>query len=456
MIFIKMSSHHHQPCFPCKDAKDVVFSLDELILSIFSQMSFDDRLRARLVCRKWRQLSFKNINELIVGNMWLENPALNLGIHPRYKIMACNPWIHLNIFRTFLEEGGQWLQWLHVGKIDQQEHARSMIDSEFDLLCDESAELLIKNCPNLKSIEFEEKQNWSYEVLRKVIRHFGPQLEQVTFNRIVVFREFLQVFNPTCLRKLSFGQNDGQFLEEIILRFPLLTHFAISYSCLTDFKNLHRLTHLQSFVYKNSIEKEELDELIAAPFAKNLRQLKILSLLPVKGFKFLTNFPSLRSFNAYIDQSEYLVSIFQNACLLEELFLQFTEDMSYSSDHLMSISRLENLKRLELYFWSSFEQLELNKLPPMSSLLSFSLRVDAKSSDQYLIDLFLNSWYIKFPNVRHIVFWCPHVSSRSVIDGIGQLSNLQHFEFGSSKQKWARVKGFCKKKQINFAYSSYC
>lgn len=452
-----------------KSASDIVFSIDELALLIFSKLSLSDRLRARHVCKNMRRLSFKNINYLILGHVWPNSSIMNLNVHPRYQIPQCDHKLQitenhvrktLKILQICLVESGKCLQKLHICWKICLPLCSCSVRERLKQYCNEIGQLLIENCSNLKSISFEKESIWSGEVLRKILIHLGPQLEEVNFSfsfRFKVeslfstYQEFLSIFNHYRLRKLTINVDNIQHFNMIVEKFIFLDHLGVHGPM--DFKLLNRLTNLQSMVIKQSIDRNQLKDMIKGLFIQNLHTLHLSPMSDFSDWNFFKKFTSLRSFSTFVINEQYCDFILQNCPFLQHISLTFC--MNFSFDHLLGISRFLHLKSLELNLGPTcVTWLELNRFVSMPFIRSFSLRASFKSTNKVLIDQFLHSWISVFPNVQQVAICCRIIDSNidSVIKGLDKLSKLRHFECYeiSDSSNLLRLRTFCKEKQIEF------
>lgn len=338
---------------------------NEIKLQILECLSFQDRVRIRLVCRNFRKLSFLGIDELSFGRF---NVIADFYSYPRpkYEVTHSNTLKQLEMFYTVLKESGQSIKLLSFGPraISGKKSVEKEDEQEYFRLWKLTINTLIVNCSKIDHlVVFPIFYIPSSEMFESILQKIGKQLVGFFYGYSpgALLNNFVSNYlNPQKLRKLSFDFECESDFTQLSKRFFRLTHLFIvckldfiSDKTLNDyFHDLHRFVHLQSFGIRAYYSQLQLNAISKTPFAKNLQFLCLGNLSRIKNCDSLGAMANLKILDVNLESVEHLSTIAAKLPLLEVLTLALAmpDDQKHLFEqHFQSLGQLKYLKKLKLF-----------------------------------------------------------------------------------------------------------
>lgn len=463
---------------------------NEVLMSIFKNFAFPQRIRLRLVCKKWKQLILSFIPELCFRSVESHH---FLHIAPEYHMYFENPFLNrqeceriIQMFSLLVKEAKGSLRKVAIGHVPS-DCLTNMIH------------LLIAHCPNVSHLDFE--RNF---VDRKLIAPFGPKLEALYLNyfgsnakdRLILdssqTSELLLDPNPTTrltldsgrLTELFLQQGEEEFddhhgrmtpsvLEFVCQHFRLLNKLVYKPKKISDYKLFERLPNLKELVILFPPIKEQessinhILDLSQQPSSNsnrlNLNSLQLVQIHNLIPFPIdclvnlanLTNLNHLRHLNLAMSQST-LEMIADNLIHLEILEIRTRQELD-----LDSIQNFRQLKSLILHIQlTSFNKnVSLNQTlrslddVVMPSVISFRLSWITLNKKN---DRFCSLIQRSFPNLKRLQFRMSDLNVQSLINLlIHDPNSLDTLLIGILRKNLdpnlrMRLSQKCKEKQISF------
>lgn len=246
---------------------------NEIWLQIFAFLSFPDRIRIRLVCRKFRHLSFMNIRNLYFGPNFF---CIHTHSDRPDEVFHSDCFIQLEIFQTVLKEAGHSLQRLTLGKTNGKrfswlssiEIISNVSKRKYLKLWNSTIGTMVTNCPKLDQLAVDNEFDLPRDNFVSLMNKIGNQLigfySMCLFKRCWGKENFVNQFlNPAKLIHLHTGIDSIQHITNIVHTFPLLQTLWIwfdpKYGCNNllepHFQQIGQLSHLKEFHMQGRFQK---------------------------------------------------------------------------------------------------------------------------------------------------------------------------------------------------------
>ena len=451
---------------------------DRAFLLIFWHLSVQENLLVRQVNRKFRQLSLASIDDLLLGKNGVD---FGLLFRPAFKIDITIDSEKHQLMKLLLTEcGRQSLKHLAIGHVD----VRHETYREKWL---QTLSSIPQLCFNIVGLQFAYTTvSGLEEIYLSLVRHYADQLEMVSLLNFHTdkdpYRFAMEYLNPKCLRRLSIDVDNQQKLNQVLVRFPLLTHLCVrtwekdepepdptsstpSWDCLQQFAL--EADHRSKFPLwlKDSPLLSKLNKLsLSCDFEDDLSPI-----LPV--------FASLTSLSIHVNASKHLAPLFQVTKSLKFLNLTacFYENESQlienGNKELSKLTTLKNL-RLDLNFRDDFVTFDFLHFEPMPSVTHFDFNVwenfkPALSSEEEddaaalqakpPIEQCLNFVLLPtiFPNLTHLsIKWETMFLEdlMNLIEKLLKLRSLRLIKESVARSDLKPLRVFCIKRKINFNF----
>lgn len=221
---------------------------NEILELIFEFLPTRDRLRLRLVCRRWHRWILSRISTLqifINANFVVGFDAFSDdSLHLRRLYNVQNGCFFL------LRQAGNSLQKLCLNLPFMPFIRRPNLRFTNELF-----PTLEKHCPNLIYLDYKNLLPSMCPPLLKWLDKYGQQLKGFTFNEYMNVTEVIKRLNPERLTSINLLV-DCKDINKIINQLPLLTELNLYFDekskiTLKDLTSLKSLHHLQSFSYRS-------------------------------------------------------------------------------------------------------------------------------------------------------------------------------------------------------------
>lgn len=420
-----MNSQNHRLCASC-----LIKFPNEILIEIFQNLPILDRVRFRLVCKSWSQLSLHGMTELMIQPLKYFDCA-RFTICSLNKIVMTIDWDwnrFVKVFHFFIQKVGTSLRRLSFGLRKNVEG--NALDEQRLITT------LITCCPNIVALHFTNcVPKWKL-MTETLLKAYGNQLEEVFLNKHNPenhFKLLIQFLNPTKFHKLYYAyMSEGEF-EIFCNAFPLLSELGNLPEYIKGMDVLKQMKHMKSVricFLDSELERPEgwcvfIDKEMCA-------KLHFISFLieTSRHFSFLQNFTSLKTLELYflfvIDEQDFQ-PIATQLPKLEELVLKRVETLESEQNVYHDFEGMvlfQHLRALYIkkHFLNPFA-FAMQRLPPMPSVQTFELwnfksDLSKKATKQLLTHLSRT-----FPNLQVVRF---ELYEPNILKLIMELEKLVH------------------------------
>ena len=420
----------------------------EIIWKILGYLSIKDRMKIRRVDKKWRQWSFMDVRQLIVGK--IETDVFNfIGGLSGLEINSttgCNN--QCKALKFLLKTCGQSVRNLFIGPV-------------FELIDVNWIQVILSiptYCPNLVGLHIDPCPSIPEDVYFSLYLHFGARLETAIFFN--AFRRsdcqfVVQHLNPERLRVLTVSVESQEHMDEVAKKFPLLTKFSAWPEWIfpeMDFSSLAKMQQLQEFSFNFTLSDHNFRSLMNALASLNLQKLILresCEQISPSAFQLFQKVKSLKSLDIIVNGSEHLEVILEPLKQLEYLNLRLESietNKQYMDRTFLAISKLDKLKELKLRLKTRI-RLNFSSFCPMPSLTLFHLKVKCCREEKFETSHPVLAFPNIFPNLIELNFdW--QVPYQFLLTFITKLAALKRLTIRGYKHE-SSLEGYCRLKEIS-------
>lgn len=430
---------------PCDiDQKPILDFPDEILLHIFNFCHILERIRFRLVCRKWCRLSLYGIHQLFLGQN--SNGILEIDFKNRIYFPIQQHARILKAATFLLKEIGSSLHSLYTNPICLvvRPTTYSSLDLPiYDYFC-KFVQILIDYCPNLVELDlgsehpFLQMHKVVIQPLTNLAKHFGHQLKvfRVTLCLADDLQTFLNYLNPQKLRRFSFFLKTPSWLEDVCHRFPLLTELEVvslfwfrtlPWNSLKKLINIRKIriqtVFFDQFWFTVPNGQDSIDQIVKFlefyyPYTRIPNDLKDRSL--IKKMRIL----DAETLGYQCQELPYLENVIMTSLTFRELY------------------HLKHLKCLSfLWFWESEVRLEsMFPIPSLSRLNFRRIFLGTDTEKNIRQEKLLTELGRIFPNVEDVKITTSGSNTSALIEYVKTLPNLRLFILALDPDELVKVK----------------
>ena len=448
---------------------------NELIKKVIDYLSMEDRITVRRLNRTWRQMSFKNIRELVVGNFFEQHEVFR---RPLLCLNSENDLKSLKCFELVLEESGNSLQTLFL--MERLQSSKVNTGQDWKKLISRISTC----CPRLTGLYITDYSGFFSDIHLPLIKRFGPQLQMYGIESIAKKMNNPSLIslciNPQRLQALKCCVSSQLQLDEIASNFPLLTTLWIKSTQDNDDFDLvclEKLVHLKSLSLScPDISHPRFRALLNSTVVQRLHEMHLdcnCRKFSQSCLSLFENLASLRCLKIDILKDFQLFLVLNPLKKrLEKLYLNLIikSDDEITEKGLRTLSRLEKLTKLDLkiHVWRHIKCI-FAYFDPMLSVthLALCLKTLSKNPEDSLHES-LRKDFLKLPVVfPNLIVFRLKLETNVLTDleffqnnlafCIARMPRLRTLEVCHFLAKDMETRLFCKRREIKLrAFSSTC